>query len=62
MPIRNTRQDWSIGRTVKVGFMSLEVIAYIPTPGDWAPDIYVLESGNGRRYEFTPHMGLQRID
>ena len=64
MPINNTKQDWSIGSEVKVGFMRLKVIGFTPTPGDWAPDCYTLVSLNGERrtYEFVPHMGLTRID
>lgn len=34
----------------------------VATPGDYAPDYYVLEAANGKGYEFTPHNGLVRID
>ena len=56
------KQDWSAGSTVKVGFLSLTVIAKVPTPGDFKPDAYVLASASkGTFYEFTPHFGLNKI-
>jgi hypothetical protein len=62
MPIQRSKQDWSPGSVVKVGFMTLTVMAIIPTPGDWLPDKYqLLDTRNGRWYEFTPHNGLERI-
>ena len=30
--IKNTNQDWTVGATVKVGFLKLRVIAARPTP------------------------------
>lgn len=60
--ITRTRQDWTPGTTVKVGFLSLRVIECRPTPGDWAPDAYVLESASGQRYEFVPHRGLTKAE
>lgn len=59
--INNTRQSWTPGSTVKVGFMSLTVLRAIPTPGDYLPDAYILEA-KGRYYRFVPHNGLERID
>lgn len=53
------KQDWTVGQTVKVGFMSLKVLAKVPTPGDYMPDAYALES-NGKFYRFVPHNGLER--
>lgn len=61
MAIRNSDQDWSIGKTVKVGFLSLKVTKLIPTPGDYKPDAYELVAASGARYEFVPHNGLHRI-
>lgn len=62
--IRSTaKQDWSIGQTVKVGFMTLEVVEKIPTSGDYRPDQYRLVRWNGAKatfYRFTPHYGLER--
>lgn len=56
------RQSWAIGEIVKVGFVDgLEVVKRIPTPGDFAPDIYVLwQAGKNRFYSFQPHHGLTR--
>lgn len=60
--ITNSKQKWQIGETVKVGFISgLEVVACIPTPGDYAPDAYALwQSSTDRFYRFVPHNGLTR--
>ena len=59
--ITNTQQDWSIGSTVKVGFMKL-VVDSIEQTKDGLPDIYKLsDPRNGRRYEFIPHVGLNRL-
>ena len=61
MAITNTKQDWSIGSVVKVGFMQLRVLG-VEAINDFLPDIYTLESLDGRkRYEFIPHNGLNRI-
>ena len=48
-------QDWSIGNTVKVGFLSLFV-------KELKGNIYILESTKGTLYEFEPHIGLNRIN
>jgi hypothetical protein len=56
------KQDWTPGNTVKVGFLSLQVIAKIPTPGDWLPDAYALKNARGDFYHFIPHNGLTRCD
>jgi len=59
--INNSNQEWAVGATVKVGFMAgLIVIARIPTPGDYAPDAYILGRGN-KLYSFVPHKGLTVI-
>jgi hypothetical protein len=61
MAITNTRQDWSIGKIVKVGFLSLRIRA-VRAVYDYMPDIYELESLDGTRtYEFIPHNGLSRV-
>jgi hypothetical protein len=59
--IQNSKQKWEIGNNVKVGFLTLKVIEKIPTPGDYMPDKYVLQSNKGKKYEFTPYNGLQSI-
>jgi hypothetical protein len=61
--ITNTRQNWSLGSTVRVGFLRLRVIGVIPTPANYAPDEYALESLDGRAfYRFTPHHGIARVN
>lgn len=60
--ISNTRQNWIVGHTVKVGFMSLNVRAVIKTPGDYLPDAYILSNLRGDKlYKFVPHNGCQAI-
>ena len=58
------KQTWSIGATVKVGFMTLRVLAGpIPTPANYHADEYALESLNGDKfYRFTPHAGCFRCE
>jgi hypothetical protein len=58
--ITKTKQDWSIGNTVKVGFLQLKVTG-VRSEKDWLPDIYELEDSKGRQYEFIPHNGLMRV-
>lgn len=61
--ITNSRQHWSIGSVVRVGFLRLRVIAAIATPQDYKPDQYALESLDGTKwYRFTPHHGIQRVN
>ena len=58
--ITEKRQSWSIGNTVKVGFLTLRVIS-VDAIKDGMPDIYGLESIDGlKHYEFIPHNGLYR--
>ncbi|WP_018913672.1 hypothetical protein [Thiomonas sp. FB-6] len=60
--IRNSKQQWEVGQTVKVGFLSLVVRAKVATPGDGAPDAYVLANAAGTQlYKFVPHNGLEKI-
>lgn len=59
--INNTKQNWSIGNIVKVGFMKLEVVA-VEAIKDGMPDIYTLKSSKGKIYEFIPHNGLTAIN
>ena len=60
--ITNTKQDWSIGSTVKVGFLTLKVLS-VRAEHDYLPDIYTLENLKGdKQYEFIPHNGLTRIN
>jgi hypothetical protein len=59
--ITRSKQNWEIGSTVKVGFMTLQVVAKVATPGNWLPDQYALTNGKGTFYSFTPHNGLTRV-
>lgn len=52
------KQNWTVGQVVKVGFIAgLKVLAKIPTPGDFAPDSYILAKG-AQYYNFVPHHGI----
>jgi len=60
--IRNSKQNWAVGSTVKVGFMTLIVKAAIATPGDYAPDAYIMANQAGTQlYSFVPHNGIVKI-
>jgi hypothetical protein len=60
--ITTRTQDWSIGKLVKVGFMTLRVLS-VKAVKDNLPDIYTLENPKShKRYEFIPHNGLNAID
>ncbi len=61
MPIQRSRQTWTPGSQVKIGFLSLKVLNVIPTPGDHRPDKYILTDGKGNVYEFTPYLGLEKV-
>ncbi len=59
---KRSKQSWSIGSIVKVGFLSLRVLA-VRAEKDWLPDIYELESLDGsKKYDFIPHNGLHRTN
>lgn len=59
--ITKSKQSWEIGNVVKVGFLTLRVLA-VKAVKDGLPDIYMLESLDAKKkYEFIPHNGLQRI-
>jgi hypothetical protein len=60
--ITKTKQEWEVGQTVRVGFMVLEIVAKIATPGDYRPDAYALKNSKGTFYRFVPHFGLARCD
>jgi len=52
-------QDWTIGRKVKVGFMTdLEVISVTKREGR---DVYTLRNAKGVLYEFNPYSGINKI-
>ena len=57
--ITRTKQDWTQGSTVKVGFLTLEVVSATPVQNDCMPDEYRLwNPENGKKYTFIPHNGL----
>lgn len=59
--ITRTKQNWTPGQVVKVGFLSLRVVSARAVK-DYLPDIYTLSSLDGSKtYEFIPHNGLTRI-
>jgi len=61
--VRNSRQAWTVGQQVKIGFLTLRITGIEPTPGDYRPDAYHLVSLDGARsYRFVPHCGLERIE
>ena len=61
--ITKSKQNWEVGQTVKVGFLTNKVIASRRTPGDFLPDAYLLASlVGGKVYEFVPHNGCRRVD
>lgn len=60
--INRTKQDWSVGSTVKIGFLSLIVRGAYETPGDYKPDAYLLSNDKQTNfYRFVPHNGLEKI-
>lgn len=59
--ITNSKQNWTVGQSVKVGFMTLTVKEIELTPGDYMPDAYILQSAKCVDYRFVPHNGLSRI-
>ncbi|MDT7514696.1 hypothetical protein [Rhodoferax mekongensis] len=61
--VSSSKQNWTVGNTVKVGFLFLVVKAAIATPGDYLPDAYILANTKGTQlYKFVPHKGLEKID
>lgn len=62
--VKNSKQEWQVGETVKVGFLTLRVTAKEATPGDYKPDAYLLcglGANEDRKYRFVPHNGLERL-
>ena len=45
--ISTSRQQWTPGQQVRIGFLTLTVRAAVATPGDFAPDAYILTNGAG---------------
>lgn len=60
--VRNSKQNWTVGATVKVGFLSLVVRAALATPGDGLPDAYILSNQAGTKlYRYVPYNGLESL-
>jgi hypothetical protein len=57
--ITKSKQNWSIGSNVKVGFIS-GIVKDILQIVDYLPDIYIIERPNAL-YKFIPHNGIERI-
>jgi hypothetical protein len=59
--ITKSKQEWEVGQTVKVGFLSgLVVKAKIISLGDFGQMGYIL-CRNEQLYKFVPHGGLERL-
>lgn len=62
MQTRRTAQTWTVGATVKVGFLQLVVKAHLLAAGDGLPAAYILANAIGTKlYRFVPHNGLDAI-
>lgn len=59
--INRSKRNWEPGSAIKVGFLSLVVLAAVPSPGDWLPDQYLLRNAKGEHYAFVPHNGCFKI-
>lgn len=57
---KNSKQSWQVGSTVRVGFLSLVVIASLAPTGDGLPGALILTNGS-QLYAFVPHNGLSKI-
>ena len=49
------KQVWAVGEQVKVGFLSLRIVA--KTGYGWA----LVNKDASKKYEFAPHHGLSRV-
>ncbi|APR40003.1 hypothetical protein [Paraburkholderia sp. SOS3] len=57
---KHSKQSWEIGQQVRVGFLSLTVVASLEATGDGLPGAYILTNGT-QLYAFVPHNGLNKI-
>lgn len=58
--ITRSKQNWEVGNAVKVGFLTLTVVAKVATPCNYLPDQYALTNNKGTFYCFIPHNGLTK--
>lgn len=55
--MENTRNNWQVGATVRVGFLNgLHVHEKVASPGNFRPDGFILSRGE-QVYAFVPHNG-----
>lgn len=56
------KQSWNLGESVKVGFLTLVVLAKEKNSDRYQPNAYLLRSITGDKfYQFVPHNGLTRL-
>ena len=55
-----SKQNWSVGSLVKVGFMQLTVTDVVVCQS--GKTAYFLVSAKGQKYEFDTYAGLHRIE
>lgn len=55
---RKSKQDWSVGSTVRVGFLTMLVKKIYPPGYVYPKTTYLLQSKKGQYYYFEPHNGL----
>jgi len=59
---KTSKQEWTAGSTVKVGFLTLVVVAKIATPGDYLPDAYICKNPAGTQlYKAVPFNGVEKL-
>ncbi len=57
-----TRQAWTVGQPVRVGFMHLVVKAQLAATGDGLPGAYILANAAGTQlYRSIPFNGVAKI-
>lgn len=58
--ITRSKQDWTQGSQVKVGFLTLEVVDRVAGGVGYSQEAYRLwNPANGKKYTFHPHNGLE---
>ena len=58
--VKNSKQSWEVGQSVRVGFLALTVIASLAPRGDGLPGAYILTNSK-QLFSFVPHNGLTKI-
>ena len=57
----NKNKDWTVGSLVNVGFMKNLKVISVESLEYGMPNVYLLESQSGKKYEFIPHNGLHAL-